>query len=187
MIKKKKKNLDPFCVTEKKNPERALAPATTWFTIAEPLPAYQPAYKQPQWKEEPAPITGQYQPGNFYRLPEAAQPVEIEQPVFEESPISSVNVFSEPEEDQQQVLQEFVPVAEPEQEIYVQEEQIPVLEEEAPSNDGGILLSVAEEVLPEEPAQVEQPAVLSFPNFQQQYEQEFQEPVRQVEPQFVCQ
>ena len=92
----------------------------------------------------------------------------VEQPVVPvESPISTIDavVWNQPEEDQQ-ILQEYVPVRQ-EEEVSVEEPQVPTYVQEAeeePSQDGGLLLSVGQD-LSQEP--------------------EYQEPVRQVEPELV--
>lgn len=117
-------------------------------------------------EEAPAPVAPYSPPALVYAVPEPEQPVAVEQPVVPESPISTIDavVWDQPQEDQQ-VLQEFVPVSQ-EEEVYVEQPQAPafVQEEEAPIQEDGLLLSVGQE-LSQEP--------------------EYQEPVRQVEPELV--
>nr|CAH0103666.1 unnamed protein product [Daphnia galeata] len=120
-------------------------------------------------EEAPAPAVVPYSPPALvYAVPEPEQPVVVEQPVVPASPISTIDavVWNQPEEDQQ-VLQEFVPVRQ-EEEVYIEQPQAPtyVQEEEAPSQEGSLLLSVGQE-LSQEP--------------------EYQEPVRQIEPELVQQ
>lgn len=163
----KKRNLDPFFVLLPL--QRALAAATTWFTIAEVV-------YQPQVEDAPSSDSGKFVPVDSYQEPE--QPIEIQEPVFD-SPISTVNVQQQ-EEDQEQVLQEFVPVQQEEEGLVQQ--LVPVVQEEAPIQEDGLLLSTAEE--PDQKEQtIQEPSFPAFPNFQQQFEKEFQEPVLQIQPQ----
>lgn len=159
-----------FCVTWNKwNPsntphkktkkQRDLAAATTWFTITET----EPTPYRPSSEEEDAPAPPSRQPAYVYAVAELEQPLVVEQP-FVPSPISTIDaVLWGPQEEDQQVLQEYVPVRQ-EEEVSVEKAQVPfVVDEEAPIQDGSLLLSVEQE-LSQEP--------------------EYQEPIRQVEPEF---
>ncbi|XP_045033985.1 bromodomain-containing protein DDB_G0280777 [Daphnia magna] len=118
----------------------------------QPTP-YRPS---PEEEEEPR------QPAYVYAVAEPEQPSFVQQP-FVPSPVSTIDaVLWGPQEEDQQVLQEYVPVRQ-EQEVSAEEAQVPY-EEEAPIQDGSLLLSVEQE-LGQEP--------------------EYQEPIRQVEPEYV--